>query len=63
MVDVKERMGVKSIAQKVEKIIERMGNGLRMGNWRLMKAVMLLQYEDLEGRSKMVGEKKNTVQY
>ena len=63
MVDVRERLGVKSVAWKVEKVLERLGYVLRMGNERLTKAMMSGWFEGLEGRSKMFGRKKKMVLY
>ena len=64
MVDVRERLGVKSVTWKVEKkVLERIGHVLRIGNKRLTKAMVLGWYERLEGRSKMIGRKKKTVLY
>ena len=63
IVDVRERLGVKSVAWKVDKrVLERIGHVLRMGNKRLTKAMVLRWYEGLEGWSKMIG-RKNAVLY
>ena len=57
MVDVRERLGVKSVAWKVEKrVLERIRHVLRMGNERLTKEMVFGWYEGLEGRSKMIGK-------
>ena len=64
MVYARGRLGVKSVAWKVERrVLERIGHVLRMGNKRLTKAMVLGRYEGLEGRSKMIGKKKKTVLY
>ena len=64
MEDVGERLGVKSVAWKVERrALERIGHVLRMRNERLTKAMVLGWYEGLKGRSKMIGKKRKTVLY
>ena len=62
MVDIRERLGVKSVAWKVEKRgLNRIEYMLRMGNERLMKGIVIGLYEGLESRSKMIGKKKTVL--
>ena len=62
MVDVRERLGVKSAAVKIEKrVLERIGHVMRMGDERVTKQVVLGWYEELQGREKRKGRKKKTV--
>lgn len=64
MTDVRARLGVKSVAWKVEKrVLERIGHVMRMDNDRQVKAVVLGWYEGLEGVSKVPGKKRKTVLY
>jgi hypothetical protein len=64
MTDVRVRLGVKSVAWKIERrVLERIGHVMRMGNERLTKAMVLGWYEKLEGKSKMLGRKRKTVLY
>ena len=64
MVDVRRRLGVRSVAVKIEKrVLERIGHVMRMGDERVTKTVVLGWYEGLEGRRKMGGRKRKTVLY
>ena len=62
MQDARCCLGVKSVRLKVEKrVLERIGHVIRMGNDRLVKAMVLGWYEGLEGKDKMRGRKRKTV--
>ena len=64
MQDVRSCLGVKSVRWKIEKrVLERIGHVVRMGNDRLVKAMVLGWYEGLEGKEKMIGRKRKTVLY
>ena len=64
MWDVRSMLGVKSVRWKVEKrVYERIGHVMRMDDERVVKAVVLGWYEELEAESKMPGRKKKTVLY
>ena len=64
MEDIRTLLGVKSIRWKIEeRVLERVGHVMRMGNERMTKAVVLGWYEQLEGRPKMAGRKRKTVLY
>ena len=64
MQDVRSCLGIKSVRYKIEKrVLERIGHVVRMGNDRLVKAMVLGWYEGLEGREKMIGRKRKTVLY
>merc|ERR1712212_416221 len=62
MWDLRSMLGVKSVRWKVEKrVYERIGHVMRMSDERVVKAVVLGWYEELEAESKMPGRKKKTV--
>ena len=64
MQDVRSCLGVKSVRWKIEKrVLERIGHVVRMGNDRLVKAMVLGWYEGLEGKDKMKGRKRKTILY
>ena len=64
MVDVRDRLGVRSIRSRIEKrVLERIGHVLRMGDDRITKAVVLGWWEKLEGWDKKKGKKRKTVLY
>ena len=64
MQDVRSCLGVKSVRYKVEKrVLERIGHVVRMGNDRLVKAMVFGWYEGLEGKEKKMGRKRKTVLY
>ena len=64
MQDVRSCLGIKSVRYKIEKrVLERIGHVVRMGNDRLVKAMVLGWYEGLEGKEKMIGKKRKTVLY
>ena len=53
------RHWVKSVRWKIEKrVLERIGHVVRMGNDRLVKAMVFGWYEGSEGKSKMKGRKR-----
>ena len=55
---------MKSIARKIEKrVLVRIGHVMRMGNDRLTKAMVLGWWKELEGRCKVIGQKRKTVLY
>ena len=50
MIDVREMLGVKSIAWKIEKrVLERIGHVMRMGNDWITEAMVLGRWKELEG--------------
>ena len=64
MQDVRSCLGVKSVRWKVEKrVLERIRHVIRMGNDRLVKAMVLGWYEGLEDKEKKKGMKRKTVLY
>ena len=64
MQDVRNCLGMKSVAWKIEKrVLERIGHVVRMGNERMVKAFVFGWYEGLEGTDKRAGRKRKTTLY
>ena len=62
MADVRKELGVMPVRWKVEKrVLERIGHVMRMGDDRLVKAVVLGWVEQLERYPKTRGSKRKTV--
>ena len=64
MEDVRRELGVKSVRWKVEKrVLERVGHVMRMSDDRVVKAMVLGWWSQLEGERKMLGWKRKTILY